>query len=81
MFDEMASRPDDGRWFWWDNTDGSLLVRSRRSDGRAYFRRLFALWPFWCFGCGRFSAGCSEHWFCGYCRVCEQRDAEARSND
>lgn len=58
--------------FWWDWFDGSLAVRERPNEPS--FRALFRLWPVRCYGCKRFTLGCREHWFCGYCRVCQRRD-------
>ena len=59
-------------WLWFDWTDGAVMIRRQAEDGNRYwYRTIVYLWPFWCFNCGAFTLGCSEHWFCSLCRRCE----------
>lgn len=60
--------PLDWEWYDWSLN----VVVSRYPDGRQYeSRQLFSLK---CCSCGRFSLGCAEHWFCGYCEACKAVD-------
>ena len=50
----------------------SRTYRQSRGQAVAGVREHHVLTPsIWCWGCGRFSFGCSRHWFCGCCRRCE----------
>lgn len=59
-------------WLQWDFGDWSLSRRDRAE--RNMWRSMFSLR---CVDCGRWTWGCKDHWFCGFCESCrlaEERD-------
>lgn len=60
--------------YQWDTYDWSLNGPEKVFvSGTRMHRQVFSLKC----GCGRWSAGCSKHWLCGLCKLCEP-SVEAR---
>lgn len=59
----MATLINASRKYYWDWGGWSLNRRISANGSQA----LFALRC----DCGRFTFGCSDHWFCGFCKRCQ----------